>query len=460
MSLSVTLTSLTKRKNSTLQPSGGTAYSMTLNEAGCSLLNPVFIITGVSFSTLSGYNYATFNGKHYFITNIVNRRNSVNEVHCTLDSLATYKEGIKSYNGLVARCSDSDHYNDKLEDGFVTNTNVATTKVSESSTDFTATGVTSIRVAGANSGGTNIDGFTQFYTSNIEAALNALMDVSSLGQISQAADDLLNSNWQPFKYIMSSKQIPLNLPISNPGTVTCQVGLAPNMISVPNAEKIVDNASGNRYWVKNYDVTIPTPAYSDFRANSTRFSMLNAFVPFIGNVTIPTQYADWDEFHVQYRVDILTGATIVRLTVSKAVGQTTKYTNIGVYHTNIGADVQLIGSSENFGTNLLGSVPIIGNLLSGGSGTMFAPNYDTVGNVGSMIDGTNDMNKIRVYLTYFGSSDVPVDECGKPCMDTQTISNLASGYVQMFNPSINTVAAPASVIDEINGYLKGGFYYE
>lgn len=460
MSLTVTLSSLTKRKNSTKQPSGGTAYNMILNEEGCSLLNPVFIITGVSFATLSSYNYATFNGKHYFITNIVNRRNSVNEVHCTLDSLATYKNGIKSYNGIVARCSDSDHYNDKLEDGFVTNTNVATTKVEESGTDFTATGVTCIRVAGANSGGTNVDGFTQFYTSNIEAALNKLMDVSSLGQISQTADDLLNSNWQPFKYIISAKQIPINLPISEPGTVTCQVGLAPNQISVPNSVKIADNASGNRYWVKNYDTAIPTPAYSDFRANSTRFSMLNAFVPFIGNITIPTQYANWDEFHVQYRVDILTGATIARLTVSKTVGSTPIYANIGVYHLNIGADVQLIGSSENFGTNLLGSVPIIGQLLSGGSGTMFAPNYDTVGNVGSMIDGTTGMTSIRVYLTYFGSSDVPVDECGKPCMDTQTISNLADGYVQMFNPSINTIAAPSSVIDEINGYLKGGFYLE
>lgn len=459
MSLTVTLSSLTKRKNSTKQPSGGTAYNMFLNEEGCSLLNPVFIITGVSFSTLSGYNYATFNGKYYFITNIVNRRNSVNEVHCTLDSLASYKDDIKSYNGIVARCADSGHYNDKLEDGFVTNTNVATTKVATTPTDFTATGVTSIRVAGANSGGTNVDGFTQFYTSDIEAALNKLMDVSSLGQISQAADDLLNSNWQPFKYIMSAKQIPINL--SATGSVTCQVGLAPNTISVPNSVKIIDSAGGNRYIVRNYSTAIPTPAYSDFRANSTRFSMLNAFVPFIGNITIPTQYATWDNFNVQYRVDLLTGATIARLTVSKEISQhDIIYANIGVYHLNIGADVQLIGSSENFGTNLLGSVPIIGQLLSGGSGTMFAPNYDTVGNVGSMIDGTDGMTSIRVYLTYFGSSDVPVTECGKPCMDTQTISNLSEGgYVQMFNPSIE-VDAPASVIDEINGYLKGGFYLE
>lgn len=459
MSLSLTLYSFSKRKNSTKQPTGGTSFTVTLNESGCSMLEPIFIITGSSFATLCGYNYAQFKGMYYFITNIVNRRNSVNEVHCSLDSLASYKSDIASYKGTVARCSDSGHYNDKLEDGFVTNTNVATTKVTTKATDFTATGVTSIRVAGANSGGTNVDGFTQFYTNDIEAALNKLMDVSGLGQISQTADDLLNSNWQPFKYIMSAKQLPINLSVEA-GGVTCQVGLAPNMITVPNATKIVDNASGNRYYVKNYPCAIPTPAYSDFRANSARFSMLNAFVPFIGNITIPTQYATWDNLNVQYRVDLLTGATIARLTVDKTVGNSTQYANIGVYHLNIGADVQLIGSSENFGTNLLGSVPVIGKLLSGGDGTMFAPNYDTVGNVGSMIDGTDSMTSIHVYLTYFGSSDIPVDECGKPCMDSQTISNLASGYVQMFNPSINTVDAPGSVIDEINGYLKGGFYYE
>lgn len=458
MSLTVTLSTLTKRKNSTMQPSGGTTYNMILNEEGCSLLNPVFIITGTSYRALTAFNYATFNGFKYFITNIINRRNSVNEVHCTLDSMATYKTGIGSYRGLVARCADSGHYNDKLEDGLVTNSNVANTKVTTMATDFTATGVTSIRVAGANSGGTNVDGFTQFYTNDIEAALNKLMDVSGLGQISQTADDLLNSTWQPFKYIVSAKQLPIDLPVEA-GGVTCQVGLAPNMITVPNAKKIVDNASGNRYYIKNYSCAIPTPAYSDFRANSTRFSMLNAFVPFIGNITIPTQYATWDNLNVQYRVDLLTGATIARLTVSKTVGGTSSYANIGVYHLNIGADVQLIGSSENFGTNLLGSVPVIGKLLSGGSGTMFAPNYDTVGNVGSMIDGTDSMTSIHVYLTYFGSSDIPVTECGKPCMDTQTISNL-SGYIQMFNPSIDTIAAPSSVIDEINGYLKGGFYYE
>lgn len=459
MSLSLTLYSFNKRKNSTKQPVSGTSFTVTLNESGCSMLEPIFIITGSSFATLCAYNYAQFNGMYYFITNIVNRRNSVNEIHCTLDSLASYKSGIETYSGIVARCSDSNHYNDKLEDGFVTNTNTATTKVETAATDFTATGVTSIRVAGTNSNGSNVDGFTQFYTSDIETALNKLMDVSGLGQISQTADDLLNSNWQPFKYIMSAKQIPLSLSTSE-NSVTCQVGLAPNMITVPNSVKIVDNASGNRYQVKNYSCPIPTPAYSDFRATSARFSMLNAFIPFVGNITIQSQYADWDKVNVQYRVDILTGAAIVRITVSKTVGGSTKYANIGVYHINIGADVQLIGSSENFGTNLLGTVPIVGKLLSGGDGTMFAPNYDTVGNVGSMIDGTDSMTSIRVYLTYFGSSDVPDDECGRPCMDTQTISNLAAGYIQMFNPSINTVDAPGPVIDEINGYLKGGFYYE
>ena len=77
-----------KRKNSTKQPndSDSIVVSAKLKET-VSIETPIFIVN----IAYKDYNYCQFEHHYYFIDDIFIITNSVIEVHCTKDLLATYK---------------------------------------------------------------------------------------------------------------------------------------------------------------------------------------------------------------------------------------------------------------------------------------------------------------------------------------------------------------------------------
>ena len=79
-----------KRKNSTLQGATTASYNV-LFKSPTSLDNPVITLTHSGIFT---YNYATYNGRYYFVTDVISRNNDLWEIHLKLDSLATYKSEI------------------------------------------------------------------------------------------------------------------------------------------------------------------------------------------------------------------------------------------------------------------------------------------------------------------------------------------------------------------------------
>lgn len=82
--------SFSKRRNSTKQPGGlSDSRNCKLKET-TSIDAPTFIIQGNDFN----YNYAEFEGRYYFITDIRSVHNGLTEIDCVLDPLATYKAEI------------------------------------------------------------------------------------------------------------------------------------------------------------------------------------------------------------------------------------------------------------------------------------------------------------------------------------------------------------------------------
>ena len=97
----VSFGTLSKRKNSTLQPlTLSDQRTVTLKEA-CSQDKPVFICTGNNFN----YNYCMWDSKYYFIDEIVSLKNNMIEIHCILDPLATYKAEILASTQFVSYSS-------------------------------------------------------------------------------------------------------------------------------------------------------------------------------------------------------------------------------------------------------------------------------------------------------------------------------------------------------------------
>lgn len=92
---------LTKRRNSTLQPTGGTSLDVNL-KSGTSLVSPTFLL---NLSSRPTYNYVSFEGRYYFIVDIVSVKNDLWEIQCDVDVLATYKADILASTQYVSYSS-------------------------------------------------------------------------------------------------------------------------------------------------------------------------------------------------------------------------------------------------------------------------------------------------------------------------------------------------------------------
>ncbi len=109
----VNIGSTSKRVNSISKIfSGGSSLSCKLKEP-CSMQTPVFIVQGLSKGTF--YNYCSFEGRYYWVDDIVYLTNNLQEVHCHLDPLATYADAIKNSTAFVVY-GDAGHWNEYMDD--------------------------------------------------------------------------------------------------------------------------------------------------------------------------------------------------------------------------------------------------------------------------------------------------------------------------------------------------------
>lgn len=109
---SVVIGNTSKRINSTSQTFSGTSCSCILKEP-CSMQRPVFRVQGLSKGSL--YNYCSFEGRYYWVDDIVYVTNNIQDVYCHLDPLATYKSAITNTYGFI-QYGDSTHWNPYVDD--------------------------------------------------------------------------------------------------------------------------------------------------------------------------------------------------------------------------------------------------------------------------------------------------------------------------------------------------------
>ena len=91
---------IAKRKNSTLQPTLTTSFDVLL-KSPTSLHTPTFSISAETFD----YNYIQWGDRYYFVTDVVSRNNSLWDVSCVCDVLATYKDDILASTQFVSYSS-------------------------------------------------------------------------------------------------------------------------------------------------------------------------------------------------------------------------------------------------------------------------------------------------------------------------------------------------------------------
>lgn len=96
MSHTIYVGKISKRKNSTLQPTLTTSFDVLL-KTPTSLHTPTFTISAASFD----YNYIKWGDRYYFVTDVVSRNNSLWEVSAVCDVLATFKADILASTQFV-----------------------------------------------------------------------------------------------------------------------------------------------------------------------------------------------------------------------------------------------------------------------------------------------------------------------------------------------------------------------
>lgn len=263
---------LTKRKNSTLQPTGGTSLDVNL-KSGTSLISPTFLL---NLSSRPSYNYVSFEGRYYFVGEPVSVRNDLWEIQCEVDPLATYKSDILASTQFVAYSSISGGT-------WVADTRIPLQKnavVAKASTTlnflFTAGGFYVISAIG------NGDGCQTWITdiANIKKMIN---------NISQWKDTVANTikNALPFPSPNDEVEAYQNFTEAIIGTG-----------SIGNAYVDAPNCIRSCIWVPFFISFFITGSGSTiklgaFDTGATAYECVTGPVSRTASVTIPWQYSDW-----------------------------------------------------------------------------------------------------------------------------------------------------------------------
>lgn len=104
----------TKKINSTMQVNSWTYELDCKLKEPCSMHDPVFQVQGISNKDVF-YNYCKFNSNYYWIDDIRWLTNNIQELHCHLDPLATFKYYIENTKAYCIY-GDAAHWNQEIDD--------------------------------------------------------------------------------------------------------------------------------------------------------------------------------------------------------------------------------------------------------------------------------------------------------------------------------------------------------
>lgn len=465
--------SFTKRKNSTLQPTGGTTVTAVLKEA-TSIERPSFIL----MTPIADYTYVEAFGHYYFVEDVINLDASRCEIICSMDVLASYKSDITAYTAFVERAASS--YDSFLADPLLS----AQQKISDVETASTAMSYM---------GGSSF--ILQALTKDEGMALYAASDLSPFAKIvdpscyqaSDITDWIDKKIAQAFDldvYIGGVKWVPIN-----PGNIGTQIQsggkfyVGPVDLGVPVSPATVvyktSQITDNRWTV--YPTLPSSGKYGDFRDASPRFVKYEMRLPGVGYVTLdPTVIGKIMNdtslgLAVQMDIDFISGNAVYTIFMrTTTAGQPENLRPFARFMGNISVDVPIGKAVADMGKSvgmLAGSIAAgaqVGGVAGAAVGAVvgaveaihneMTPDVSMVGGSGNKSDIRLCAGAIVITAQRYSAKDYPTNVAGRPLMQNVQLSTL-SGFVKCGNASV-PVNAHASERDAINNFLNTGFYIE
>lgn len=420
---------------------------------GCSLLHPSWIIRTSNILEYAQCNYCNFNGRYYFITDMIILRNELIEITATVDVLATYQQYVLSYTGFIERAASA--YDAYVVDNLLSPSSVtlpSRTFTSRQLNNWSGSGTFVVRVI-SGIGGTSSTGIKTYALTSTD--LNALVNsMFSQGRYDFLTDSSIKSFFNPFQYFVDCKWFPFNSSAFGAGDE--EIGLGWWSTGVRGV--LVNNTT----IYDNVDVTVPSGVYNDFRKYDNRWSVLRILIPGAGMYYLnPSEIGDAAK--VEFDIDIATGEGIVKIHPSNS-----QVSVIAVYSGKFCSTIS-IGQLETNTAGLISSgMSVVGALTAGnllgaaGNMVQVAENFlqptpslnGTSGNMGALLNTSH----IVLTLTQKDSKDFPAITCGRPVMGVKPIS-MFTGFIKCGNASM-LIPGTSEELKMLNNFMNGGFYNE
>lgn len=466
-----------KRKNSTKQVgAGGTLFQMTA-KSDCNILNPKMIIK--NFDIAFNYCYVPAFNRYYYITSY-NRINAVEtEVSMEVDTLATYRNDIKSTSAYVEYSNLGDAM---IPDRRISMSNASSVYTyTNNLTHFDARdgqGTVVLSVVAENN-----NGKTGFITS-YAMPYGSLATLAQRFNTANLIDDLKEQFLDPISAVAKCIWLPIDINAVSDGGASVQIGKYTTGIVAQYAKPTItvdDFLLSIPFQYQSTDPQNPNPYY-DFR-NAEPYSECTMFFPGVGEVKIPlirflgNGQSLAGTCLMSYTIDCITGDIVYVLSTTKENDIVlTLSGNIGVEYPVSGLTSNALQQAGNFATavsstvsagamfltgNFMGGVAQAGTALKDSATMYLTPETVTTsisGNIGGRAAAPYSKNlKVQIKTAKL-SSGFLTNTLGLP---TYCVKNLGSisGYCKCNGASV-VCSGTASEIEEINSYLNGGIYLE
>lgn len=447
MAITLEMYTLSKKINSTKQPSGsGTTVSAALKN-NTSVVSPTFIIK--TFDT--SWNYIKWGSRYYFVEDIVIISNDHAEYVCKTDVLATYKSDIIASSQYILRAAGS--YNPYAVDMKYPAQAAATlSNVSLSSLAVDSTGLYVLGVVGA--GSTNTVTYYTMGATNFAQLMIALFDTSYLNA-QDISVELQKELVNPFQYIVSCYWYPFTATQMAGDMAQIKFGWWDSGVyggKLEESQRVV--SLEQTFELPRH----PQAATRGIYLNDAPFTRYTLNCYSFGSMPIdPAPFVANNAGAIEIDVDIFTGVAQMYV----ATQSSRLFTEISQF----GVPIQINQNTANViggaVSALSGAVDIaLGKVVGGAAGIASAiesafPQVQSKGANGSKVAFMQTPNIVASFRQLVEEDNAQI---GRPLCAQRTISGL-SGYILCEDADLDT-AGTSSEKEQIISFMNSGFYNE
>ena len=486
MAFQIKLYTFQKKQNSTAIPAANVGLPvMGEFKESTSLINPDVYITPIAGATVYAFNYAYIPElqRYYWITGIIwdNGRYLLN---LAADVLGSYKAAIGASSQYVARSSNA--ANGYLIDSMYPRT----TRISTTQKTLAASVDQSLErgwfILGLISPSGSILGCVTYYVMNYQAFVKLrellLTDLQWTG-ITEVSDELVQTLFNPFQYIVSCKWFPI-APPANQITVVSEIKFGYWTFSIQGVQgataALFVPAGLPVKTGKKYDVPFTTelnhPQISRGRyLNSGEFTDYYLMLTGYGKMKLPNDaFIAGLGISIYEAIDFVSGESILNVFIGSGNAETmspllTAYGHKGVDLPFGSSDVDVLKAAAGATGAVTGAVTsfMMGNIASGITAVAqgisdtaheLSPTVQMGGGSGSFaaFGEFGGIDQIQCVFHIVANDDNA--DLGKPLCEVRTISAIP-GYIQCVNAHC-PISGTLSEQTEVERFLNTGFYYE